>query len=301
MSLELNKIAAAVLVAGLTAMVVSKGTQLFYDGAEHGHGEHEAKRGYTIAGAEEASEGGAAKVDAGPVDISLFLASADPAQGEKIAKACVSCHKFDKGAGNGIGPELWGIVGAPKGHRSDFPYSGGMKEKGGNWDFQSLSEFLTKPKDYISGTKMSYIGLKKPEERAALIRYLNEHSDKPLEIPEPPAQEEAKPEEKAETTPVKQPEAAVIGKNAPGDKKTEAETTEKTPAQLNAAKPAAAKPAVATVKKAVAPKKVTVKKPVASRPAAQAEKPVSRPASAPRSRPATNYRPPAQQRNLPWN
>ena len=192
--IEINKIAAAVLLAGLIAMVAGKVAQVVYHGG--GHGEEE-KRGYTIAGADEGVTAVAA-VEAGPVDIATFLATADAARGEKVTKACLPCHSFDKGGPNKVGPNLYGIVGNKQAHAEGFAYSKALAEKGGQWDFQSLSEFLTKPAKYLPGTKMAYAGIKDDQQRADLIAWLNQNSDSALPLPAAPAPEAAASEEKAE-------------------------------------------------------------------------------------------------------
>ncbi len=183
--LEMNKIAAAVLLAGIIAMVAGIASEALYRGGlgEHAEGEH--KRGYTIAGAESAGDtGGAPKEDEKPVDILPLLAKADIKAGEAASKKCTSCHTLDKGGKNGIGPNQWGLVGSHFGHMEGFAYSSAlaaMKDK--KWGFQELSDFLANPKKYIPGNKMSFAGMKNPQDRANLIAYLNTLSDKPLALP----------------------------------------------------------------------------------------------------------------------
>lgn len=75
------------------------------------------------------------------------------------------------------------MVGRPKGSASGFDYSAGMKEKGGNWDYDALNHFLWKPKKYVDKTKMNFAGVKKHEDRAALIAWLRQQSDAPIALP----------------------------------------------------------------------------------------------------------------------
>lgn len=167
-SLEMNKIAAAVLIAGLIALIVGKATNILYH--VDGHGE---KRGYQVAGV-DASEGagGAPKEEEKPVDIAPLMAAADAAAGQLVSKKCTSCHTFDKGGKNGVGPNLHGIAGAKIAAKGDYAYSEALKAKGGNWDAQSLSDWLANPQKFAKGNKMGFAGLKKPEDRAGLIKYL---------------------------------------------------------------------------------------------------------------------------------
>jgi cytochrome c len=177
---ELNKIAAAILLAGIIAMVVGIVTEGLY------HPEREIeKRGYTIAGAEEAvAPSTAAAAPAVPVDIASFMAAADVAAGEVLSKKCTICHDFTKGGANKIGPALWGVVGRDVGKHEGFAYSTAMAAHGGHWGYQEISEFLTAPAKYVKGTKMAFAGLSKPQDRANLLAYLRSLSDSPLPLPE---------------------------------------------------------------------------------------------------------------------
>lgn len=175
--IEINKIAGAVLLAGVIAMVTGIASQALYTGSVGGehHAGHEAKRGYMIEGAESEGDVASAPVeDAAPVDIAPFMAKADAAAGEGLAKKCTACHTFDKGGRNGVGPNQWGLVGSHFAHNAEYSYSaalGGMKDK--RWGAQELSEFLANPKKYIPGNKMSFAGIKNPQDRANLIAYLS--------------------------------------------------------------------------------------------------------------------------------
>ncbi len=139
---------------------------LYHTGAV-AHGGEEVAQAYTIdTGATEAA---APAADAGP-DFATLMASADPAAGEKVFGKCKACHKID--GTNGTGPHLDGVVGRAVASVADFGYSDGMKAHGGNWDPEALNAFLDDPKGVVAGTKMSFAGLKKPEDRANIIAYL---------------------------------------------------------------------------------------------------------------------------------
>lgn len=175
-SLEFNKLAGAVLLAGVIAMVCGLVSEGLYSGGGEGehHGE-EPKRGYSIAVADATpAEGGAPAVEEKPVDIAPFMAKADVKAGEGLIKKCTSCHTFDKGGKNGVGPNQWGLVGSHFAHRDDYTYSAAlsaMKDK--KWMAQELSDFLANPKKFIPGNKMSFAGISNPQDRANLIAYLS--------------------------------------------------------------------------------------------------------------------------------
>jgi cytochrome c len=130
--------------------------------------------GTAAAGTQTAAAGGS---------LPDLLKAADPAAGEKVANKCKACHDLTKGGPNKIGPNLWGIVGAKQAHLDNFSYSDAVKGLGGEWSYENLDKFLTKPKDYAPGTKMAFPGLSKPEDRAALLAYLRTLSDSPKPLP----------------------------------------------------------------------------------------------------------------------
>lgn len=211
MSLESNKIFAAILVAGITASFSGfLATKLVHEGELK-------ENAYKIEGVADASGGPA--VEAKPEPILAMLAKADAAKGEQIAKVCATCHNFAQGGPNMIGPDLYGVVGRPKGSHEGFAYSDGMKKKGGNWTLSDLNHFLWKPKWFVEGTKMSFIGLKKPEDRANVIAYLRTLSSSP--VAEPSAADIAK--EEAELAPPKADDKKADGKagEKPADAKAE--------------------------------------------------------------------------------
>jgi cytochrome c len=227
--MEFNKILAAVLVAGILAMFGG------FIAKQLVHPHKLAENAYNIEVVETAGPGGAKPM---PQPILAMLASADAAKGEKIAKACAACHTFNKGGPAGVGPNLYGVVGGPKDHMPGFAYSGALLEVGGTtWTYHELNKFLWKPKAYAKDTKMSYAGLKKPEDRAALIAWLRTQADAPKALP---SADEISAEE-AELSP---PPAEEAGKEAqaeePATEKTDADTKTDAKDAAPAAQPAAA-------------------------------------------------------------
>jgi len=179
MSDSFNTTAGWVLFSGIMALGLSIGSGMYFR-ADKPH--HPEKEGYPIAGA---AEEGAAE---GPT-IAQALATADPAAGEKIFAKCSSCHSAAQGGANGIGPNLYGVVGKPVGkHAAGFAYSDALSGHGGAWDFANLDHWLSSPKAFAPGTKMSFAGLSSIADRANLIAYLNANgSNLPLPTPEPAA------------------------------------------------------------------------------------------------------------------
>ena len=115
-------------------------------------------------------------------DIMALFASTSATEGAKVFKKCAACHSIAEDGANKIGPALWGVLGRPTGSVAGYKYSKAMAAYGKNWSFEEMNGFLTKPKDWIKGTKMSFIGLKKDTDRAAVILYMNQNTDNPLPI-----------------------------------------------------------------------------------------------------------------------
>ncbi|WP_417816138.1 c-type cytochrome [Thalassospira alkalitolerans] len=183
-TMEINKIVAGVICAVLLVIAVGKIGSMLVHPEELENPVYPFSEDIMAGNAEPAA---APAEPAGPEPILAMLASVDLAAGEKVFKKCASCHDAEKGGPNKTGPNLYGIVGNHFAHKDDFSYSSGMAEHGGSWGFEELNHFLYKPRDYIDGTKMSFGGLKKASDRAAVIAWLNSKSDTPLALPDPAA------------------------------------------------------------------------------------------------------------------
>lgn len=183
-SFELNKIAGAVLFTILVILSLGIVANSIY-------GPHEPEKpGFEIAVA-EAPEGGAGAGGTAAVvePITVRLASADPAKGEADAKKCLACHTLAQGEPAKVGPNLYNVVGGPMAHQAGFAYSDAILKKkadGGTWTFENLDHFLANPKAFIPGTKMTFIGVKKDQERADVIDYLRTLSPSPVPLPPAP-------------------------------------------------------------------------------------------------------------------
>ena len=176
-SLEANKIFAAILTAG----IIGAGSALFSGILYHPH-ELEEPVYVVEAAATEGEAAGAAEEEAKPIGV--LLASASVENGEKAAKKCASCHSFDKGGANKVGPNLYGVVNRPIASHEGFSYSEALAGKSSEaWDYEHLNAFLTSPKSYAPGTKMSFAGLSKEGERADVIAYLRSLADEPAPLP----------------------------------------------------------------------------------------------------------------------
>ena len=174
---ELNKVLGAVLATclGLQALHLFAGT-IFEE-------QPPAKPGYEIAVKEEPAGGGAVKPKEPEKPIEERLASADADRGKSVTRVCQTCHTFEKGGPNRIGPNLWGVVDRPRASEAGYDYSAAMKAKGGKWDFAELDKFLTHPQSYIPSTKMTFAGIQSDKQRADLIAYLGILSDNPVPLP----------------------------------------------------------------------------------------------------------------------
>ena len=183
--LHWNKIFGAALATGLVILGVREvSTRMFA-------AEPPEKMGYNITVADEVEGPVAPQL---PPDWGVVLASADLAAGENQFKKCASCHKLDA---NGIGPGLMGVVGRPVASHAGFAYSDAMighKAEAPNWTYDALDQFLAAPAKVVSGTKMSFAGLKNQEDRVNLIAWLRSQGSGGYPIPAPdPARQAAAP------------------------------------------------------------------------------------------------------------
>jgi len=176
-SFELNKILGAILGTCLVLLVTSfTASALFAPKMPE-------KPGFEIA-VKEAPEGGGAQEAAAPSEpIEKLLQTASVEKGAAAAKKCQACHTFAKGEKNGVGPNLYGIVGDKKGEGRGFNFSAAMKAKGGEWTFDDLNKFIANPKGFVPGTAMGFAGISKDSERADVIDYLHTLADSPVPLP----------------------------------------------------------------------------------------------------------------------
>ncbi len=175
-----NKLFGAVLAAAWVIMIAAIGGTLLYHPDEA-----PSQRAFPIAVVEAAAPAAEPETtaDAPAADIASLLASADAGAGANVAKKCAACHSFDKGGANKVGPGLWNIVQRPIAHSDGYKYSSALADMDGAWSYEALSHFLAAPKDFAPGTKMSFAGIRKDDDRANLIAYLRTLSDNPAPLP----------------------------------------------------------------------------------------------------------------------
>lgn len=163
-----NTAAGWVLFAGIVGLGLSQISKHYFEADKPQRPE---QLGYVIEGVAEA--------DAGPAEMTMAEAlNAMPAaeliaKGEKAFSKCQSCHTIEAGGANGIGPNLYGTMGKAVAGHAGFAYSAELKALGGTWDWDKMDAWLKNPKAMVAGTKMSFAGLSKIEDRAAIAMYLN--------------------------------------------------------------------------------------------------------------------------------
>ena len=178
--METNKILGAIILALLLIAMFSKVGDLLI------HPEFPEQTAYKIDVPEDTSSNASSEETVDPFEslpeIIPMLAMASLENGEKLSKKCATCHSFDKGGANKVGPNMWNLINRTKGSVDGFAYSAALVEFGGEWSYSELNKFLLKPKKYIKGTKMNYNGLKKDSDRADIVLWLRSLSDNPAPL-----------------------------------------------------------------------------------------------------------------------
>ncbi len=217
---KFNMYAAGLIGSLLVFLLLNFFSDLIYRGIGH-HGE--APLGFAVAVEESAAE----TETAGAIDWAVLIAAADAAKGEKVFGKCKSCHSVEDGK-NGVGPSLHRVVGRAIGSVAGFSYSADVASHGGVWDLGTLMEFLNAPKSFAPGTKMTFAGLPKAEDRVNVIAYLNEAGGAPIELVAPDGTALAP--AATETAVATAGTAPAATENAPAAGTTAAATTETAPA-----------------------------------------------------------------------
>jgi cytochrome c len=225
-SFEWNKIIGAVLGTAIFIFVVRVVAEGIYEP------EKPAKPGYVVEGVvENAGGSAAAPVEEALPDWGTVLAKADMAAGKATSSKCEACHDTSSAKTIKIGPPLFGVVDRPRASIAGFSYSAGMKAKGGTWTYDELFKFLKSPGAYINGTKMSFAGISKAEDRVNLIAFLRTNADAPAAIPAPKPAAAAAPAAAAPAAGAAAPAAA-----APAAGAKPADAAKPAPAASDAAK-----------------------------------------------------------------
>jgi len=176
-----NTIAGWVLAGGIAALGFSILSGKYFHADKP---ERPETPGFIIEGVETSDGGG----DSGPA-IETLLQTADAAAGEKVFAKCAACHTIAPGGADGIGPNLHGSMGKAIAS-GGFAFSAALKDKGGNWDWTNMNDWLISPRKFANGTKMTFAGLGKAEDRANLMVYMNAQGSN-IALPAAPVVEEA--------------------------------------------------------------------------------------------------------------
>jgi cytochrome c2 len=251
-SLETNKTLAALLTAGIIASGSGVVSRMLY----HPHVPEE--NAYVIEVPEAAAQKGEAAT-AEAVPLPALLAKANPEKGASEAKKCAACHSEEKGGAIKIGPPLWGVVGRDIASVDGFEYSEALRSKEGQWTFENILEFIHGPKAWAPGTKMTFAGIKSPEDRADLLVYLRTLSDQPVPLPEAAAAEAAPGTEQAAA----QQPAAAPSEQAEAGQQTAAKEPAAPSEQAKAGQQTAAKEPTAPSEQAKAGQQTAAKEPAA--------------------------------------
>lgn len=173
-----NTIFGWILFSGIIALGLSILSSKYFH-ADQSEVLPQGEAGFFIEGGEE--ETAAAEMTMAQA---LAMPGVDAAAGEKVFAKCTACHTIEQGGANGIGPNLWGVMGQPIGqHAPGFAYSSALASKDGVWDWDTMNAWLKSPAAFANGTKMSFAGLSKIEDRAAVSLYMNSMGSN-LPVPE---------------------------------------------------------------------------------------------------------------------
>ena len=175
----MNKILVSILFAVILVLGINKVTDVIFYVEKPEKSAYQVATVTTVASTTSAETG---SVSSESENIMALFASTSATDGAKVFKKCLSCHSIAKEGKNKIGPKLFGVLGRQAGSISDYKYSKAMAAHGKVWSFEEMNSFLIKPKDWINGTKMQFLGLKNAKDRAAVILYMNENTDNPLPL-----------------------------------------------------------------------------------------------------------------------
>jgi cytochrome c len=180
-----NSIAGAVLASVLGTMAIGIGADTLLAPRYPEHPGYAPEVDTTAS-----SGGGAAAAQNGPHDFGALFG--DPAhlaelvaRGEKVTGQCRSCHKFQESEGNSTGPNLNSVFGRTAGTHAGFAYSDAMKAYAQTWSYDNLDRYLKSPPSEVRGNRMAFAGIRKDEDRFAVIAYLRSLSANPPPIPAP--------------------------------------------------------------------------------------------------------------------
>ena len=178
-SFEINKIVAAVLLVALLVIGIGKLSDMIF------YVDKPKTPGYVVEVEQISTDNSqqTSSVAEEKIDIATLMAMGDIATGEKVFKKCAACHSIIKGGKNNIGPALYNVVGRKVGSINDYKYSKALSEYNKEWTVEELNGYLIKPAKWIKGTKMAFAGLRKEKDRASVIKYLNQNSDSPIQLP----------------------------------------------------------------------------------------------------------------------
>ena len=166
-SLEMNKIFAAILTAGVTFGAAGVIGRLIVHPTP--------LKESAIQIGEPAPVQAIAAIAAPALEpIKALLASANVQNGQQLAqRQCASCHSFNEGGRSGVGPNLYGIVGAKHAHTAGFNYSAAIRAMADKpWTYEDMNAWIANPRGYAPGNKMTYAGMASVQNRADLIAYL---------------------------------------------------------------------------------------------------------------------------------